>query len=280
MAYESGSQRKNLIIVVAVIAFIAAAVGGALWVRGGDLFKGGGGTGTNRIDAELQNHPQAGELYRTVKANYPDEYQAFVARLSEAARNGGSAAVEAQAFAFTRQLMVNHFAGLAKAPNGRIVEIARQYHLLATTLQRSNVALCAQLATTGFRPGSRPPPEAMAILNRIGTLQLQAARVGETQGGTARTDITPAEGDALVVAIGRRNPEAGRLLSGGNALDLASPAQQCDTAVAIYEAIVAMPAEDAAKVTVSLLRQSFGAAPAPAGGTPSPVAAPVPAATR
>ena len=250
--------RDNIAIkLVAFLAFIGGVMGIGILTTGSPLFTRQAWT-AERIDRELQQSPLVGDLYRTVKAAYPQEYQAFLRQAAETASNGGQAAVERLAYHFSRQLMIRHFSGLARAPNPHLVDITRQYAQLLRTLQQSNPRLCAQFVTSGVGPGTRPPREAMAILSRIAVLQIRAAQAGETGSRAPRPDLTAEEAQSLVGEIGRRSPEAGRLLLDERMLRAAPAEQQCATGVAIYETVAAQPPETAAKAMVGLLREAFG----------------------
>ena len=255
---EGPRGRDNLAIkLVAFLAFLGGVMGIGFLTTGSPFFAKQEWT-TERIDRELQQSPLVGDLYRTVKAAYPQEYQAFLGQAAETASRSGQGAVERLAYNFSRQLMIRHFSGLARAPNPHLVDITRQYAQLLRTLQQSDPRLCAQFVTSGVGPGSRPPREAMAILSRIGVLQIRAARAGETGSRAMRPDLTPEEAQTLVGEIGRRSPEAGRLLTNETALRTAPVEQQCATGLAIYETVATLPPETAAKAMVSLLREAFG----------------------
>lgn len=267
MAYlddeETGTGARSLGAKVTGVIVAFAVILAVRYATSGNIFgAGSGGWTPERVDRELQAHPQAGELYRAVKASYPSEYQAFLRRVTTVAKSGNGAAVETEAFNFTRQLTIDHLEGFSRAPSGQIVAVARQYSLLVSTLQRTDVNLCARFINEGLSPGTRPPPEATAILGRIGVMQIQASRAGETRPSDPRPDLTEQEAAALFREIERRSPSVSRLLADERALASAPPAQQCAAGLAIYETVAAMPPDAAAKATVTLIRHSFTPAPA------------------
>jgi hypothetical protein len=261
MAYltdeETGTGARSLGAKVAGVIAVFAVIMVVRYVTSGNFGAGSGGLTPERVDRELQAHPQAGELYRAVKTSYPNEYQAFLRRVTTVAKSGNSLAVETEAFNFTRQLTLDHFEGFARAPTGQIVDVARQYSLLVGTLQRTDINLCARFVVEGMGPGTRPPPEATAILSRIGVMQIQASRAGEMRPSAPRPELSQEEATVVVREIERRAPSTGRLLADERALASASPAEKCAVGVAIYETVVGLPPETAAKATVSLIRQSF-----------------------
>jgi hypothetical protein len=267
MAYlddqETGTGPRSLGVKVAGVLAVVAVLMVVRYVTTGNIFgAGSGGWTTERVDRELQAHPQAGELYRVVKASYPNEYQAFLGRVLTVAKTESSMAVETEAFNFARQLTVGHFDGFSRAPSAQIVDVARQYSLLVSTLQRTDVNLCARFVVGGMGPGTRPPREATAILGRIAVMQIQAARAGETGPGVSRPDLNEQEAAAFFREIERRSPAASRLLADERALTSAPPAQQCAAGLVIYDAIISLPADAAAKATVTLLRHAINPGPA------------------
>jgi hypothetical protein len=69
--------------------------------------------------------------------------------------------------------------------------------------------------------------------------------------------LTEQESAAFFREIERQSPAAGRLLADERALAAAPPDQQCAAGAAIHQAILNLPADAGARVTVSLLRRSF-----------------------
>lgn len=223
----------------------------------------------DRVEAELMADSQGREIYQTIKDAYPADYRLLLGRLTTLAASGTLEERQREMGAFTRRLMIEHLDGLARAPSYQLVEIARQYTLLIGTLQRIDPATCAQFLTSGAAPGMQPPPEAQAIMGRIAMLQVRAARAGEAQAGAAplRPEPSAQEDAALLAEVGRRSPEAQRLLMDQNAMRLAPQRQQCAAGLALYQTIETLPPESSARMTVSMLRGSFGQAapPTPVG---------------
>ena len=272
MAYldeEAEGGPPNPISKIGAVLFFMAVGFGLKLAATGNIFGARDEWTAARVDAELQAHPQSGELYRAIKTAYPGEYQAFLRPMTEAAKGGDRRAIIAAAERFSRQLMTTHFDGFTRAPTGRLVEIARQYALLSRTLQRADIGLCAQLYSTGPAPGAQPPAETALLFSHIGALQVLAARAGETRpGAAARAELTEPEQAALMDRIGRHSREAAHLLADRSAMLAATPAQQCAAGMAMDQAIAALPPEDAAKALVSSMRQTFGSAPV-AGAPPA-----------
>lgn len=256
---DSGQPpRSNITAKIAGVLCFVAAFLAMKYITSGSFFGPRHGWTPAQIDSELLANADAGPLYSAIKANFPDDYQRFTVRLAEAARTGGDAAIERDAFAFSHQLMVDHFDDLARAPSAEIQTIARQYVVLYGALRRTDVGLCAQLATTGFRPGIRPAPEVRSILAHIGVMQVAAAHSGETQPRDARGPVNEQEAGQFVRAVQARSRTAGALISNPQAFNAATPDVQCATGAAIYEATAALPPDVAANVMIDLLRETFG----------------------
>lgn len=259
---EDGTSRLGVKIagwVAALLGFLAVAYWGS-----GSLPGSLRGWTPDRVAQELETNAGTRELYSAMKTHYPDDYRAFVQRLSEASRGSDRQAMEREAYAFSRRFMSERFDDLARAPSAQLHDIAREYARLVHVLQQSDVPLCAQFVTTGFTPGARPSAEATAIVNRIGAMQLVAARAGHSQPRDPRGAVTEPQALEFGRALQSRSAAAANLLGDERALRTAAPADQCAVGIAIYDTIGALPADLAASLIVEILRESFGARP-PAG---------------
>lgn len=259
---EDGTSRLGVKIagwVAGLLGFLAVG----FW--GWGTFPGSSRAWTpDRVAQELETNVGTRELYTAMKAHYPEDYRALVQRLSEASQGTDRQAVEREAYAFSRRFMSERFDDLARAPSAQLHDIAREYARLVHVLQQSDVRLCAQFVTNGFTPGARPGPDATAIVNRIGALQVAAARAGESQPGDSRGALTEPQAMEFGRALQARSASAANLLSDERALRTAAPADQCAAGVAIYDTVGALPADLAATLIIEILRESFGGQPRPA----------------
>lgn len=216
-----------------------------------------------RVGTLLETETRMGAIFAAIRVSYPREYREFLQRLTPVARRGDAAEAERMAFAFSSQLMTDHFDGLARARDAELHEIARGYAAFAGALRRTDVPLCAQWFMIGFRPGSRPAAEATPLLVRLSVLQIAASRSGESQSREPRLGLSEGDSERLFGDLAARSPAVATLFGDDTALNAAPPERQCEAAVTLYETIAGLPAEIAANVTIHLLRGTFGtAAPA------------------
>lgn len=242
---------------------VAAAIGFAYKYATTGFIFGQSGWTVERVDAELRSIADAGPVYASIKANYPGEYGAFLRRLLPAAQSGDRMAIEREGFAFTRQLMINHFNELARAPDADLHEIARGYVALTEVLRRTDESLCAQVTVSGFRPGDRLAPEARAAMARIMALQIAAAKSGASQPRGPRPAVGEADAAQFLTALRGRSPDAADLLADPGRLAAAGANRQCAVGIAVHQTVASLPADKAAGLTVELLRELFGGRTAP-----------------
>lgn len=242
--------------IVGVLGVAAAAVAAKFLVP---AFMGSSRDYTpDRVRTEIESDPGNREAFAAIRASYPTEYDTFLRRMADTANSTkDNWALRQQAFDFTRGLMRIHFDGLARAESVEIRNIALQYGALFRALSQSNVDLCGQAATRGFSPGMEVGPEAMAIINHIGAMQITAASHGEARATLPRVAMTEAETQQFLRAVRARSEPSLRLMLDDRAMASATPEQQCQAAIVVYEVIGALPPDDGAKATIQLLRSSL-----------------------
>lgn len=214
-----------------------------------------------RVDQLLMGSPELSQAFNALRTYYPTEYRAILQRFVALLRSGASlAATQQSSFGEMRSFMASRMDALAAAPDADLASLANAYRDLAETLGRVDVQLCAQWATTGFRPGSQPPPAVLQGLGRISALQITAAHRGEAGGGASRPPPDPATRQALFARLQAIDPASAGLIATGGVMN-ATPEQQCQTGRVLYGAVAELPAPQAAAVTVFLLQQYFRSPP-------------------
>lgn len=249
MAYRDGAARaaRRCAALAFVLSLAAGCSGGDSWTA-------------ERADGVVMASPNA-DLYRAAKESYPDDYNRFLPQAAQQAAESGQWTIEGNARRFAERLMIGHFDGVAKAPDAQLVEIANQHVQLMGALRRISTQLCGQFLREGRLPAEGAPQEAVAIKNRIDALMIRAAASGEHGSQAARPEMTQAERGALLETARGTSPEAAQGLADPGGLHSSSE-QQCAAGTAIYQTIAGLPADQAAKAIVSLLRP-----PPAAGGT-------------
>lgn len=216
-----------------------------------------GSAGPRDVVARVESMPETAELVTAFRTEYPVDYRQFSVVLAVASRRGGDEAAAHDGFLFLRRFMAAKEDAVANAPEAQLVSLAEAYLALARLLRAEDVGACAQLAATGFRPGQRVSPAVVAVLSRLGALQIRAARAGENGLGEARGPLSGADTGAWVRRMWAIDPAAAALVRSAS-LATASPARQCDAGVVAYQAAAELPDAVAANVMAELIR------PAPA----------------
>ena len=141
---------------------------------------------------------------------------------------------------------------VASAPEADLVEMAAANLAAFETMQRTDVAICAQFFISGIRPGQVPPAAIAHALDRSAALHLRAARHGEEGGAEPRPPIGEAERALWVERMRAIDPEAAALVLSG--VETAPAEAQCRAAVTLYRAAAELPPKLSARVTADLVR--------------------------
>jgi hypothetical protein len=251
--------------IIAVVAILTLPIGSIF--DGGDDTAGGADTASaantpERIGAELLSDPASRDLFTLIRAAYPREYRQLLERLSEIRPVGDKAEEARQIAAFANRLMIDHFDGLARAPDDQLHALARDNAILARALRATDVELCARWFSEGFLPDDRVAPEVSRIRTGITMKTIEAMRVGETQPREARRGPRESDSKQFQNGLRARSPEVLALFS-EDRIDQAPPDRRCEAAVITYETIASLPPDAAAYIIVQFLRT--GREPAPPG---------------
>jgi len=254
MAYLDEDHSSNVGRRVGLFVAVAAAILAAKFVMP-DLIRRSEEWPPEKVAAQVEKETENPQLFAAIKANYPDEYRAFIDKVTHAAQIGHPEEMRYEAFSFIDTVMTNHFKGLIKAPSRDIRAIAEQRALLLHALQRTDVRLCAQYITEDGPSGTEPPSEAVSILDRAAAARVAASRAGEIHPGEPRGRLSDSDFGRFRGALEARFASADRLLANSQAVDRASVDDQCTLGVAIYDTIVDLPPDLGAAVMIHLLRR-------------------------
>ena len=258
-AEEEEPRRFRIgILVTAGLLFVAGIMTIGYLTTGSPFFLSQRWT-PEQVDRALQDS-EAAELYRAIKASYPEEYRAFLGNAAAGATEHGGDQLERYAALFGQRMLASHSAGLARAHNPHLIDIARQQVQLLTLLRRADARLCAIFTSGGEVRDSQLPAEARALLTRIEAMTIRAARIGERSSRGFRPALTNEERRALLAAASRRSPEAARVIADPRPMQAAPPDQQCAAGIAMYEAAIGLPPETAATAIVMMMGPVGGGA--------------------
>lgn len=158
--------------------------------------------------------------------------------------------LEARAHGRTRSFMMLRAGDIAQAPTPALQQILRSEVSLIGILQAQSVQHCADFATRGLQPGAEFSGETIRQLGVINRMKIEAAFQGARR-PAARTQASEQDWLALLDILQGSGASAElieTILAGGEG---SPPALVCEGAVALYQGMAALPAEQGARVYAS-----------------------------
>lgn len=212
------------------------------------------------FEAELQ-FSAAGELFRAIQANYPDEYRVLIDQYYDvaAARPADRPALAAAGKRLVDALYKRHARALSRAPAPLLVAINGRQLALIRRLARDDTGLCAQFAGTLFIGRLDLPSAYQQEAAALAASILEAAKAGDAAPpGAARTGLSEGDASAWYSRLLELDP-SGEILSAAMAADdgTGTPEIQCRVGAAVYASIEKLEPEQAANVAAFLLTQTL-----------------------
>ncbi len=161
--------------------------------------------------------------------------------------------IELSAFKHTRSFISAKTAAIAAAPDPEMKRMIAADGALLRQLRIESIDACAQHAMHGMQPGTKPSPTALALVDRSSANRIRAARAGE-QRPTKRSQPSEKDLEAWVVAMyasGASETALDAFFSGS--AENQSAQTQCDATIAMYDALEAMPLDQAGRVYALIL---------------------------
>ncbi|WP_114953807.1 hypothetical protein [Sphingosinicella terrae] len=249
---------------------MAAALGGivimfviGLALRAGSSNDGDGtfqslqrrSTTVERAEAELARDGRSREMMAAFKANYPQEYDQFLRRVVDAVNRRGSAAARQEAFTFMETFVRSKVPHIAEAPDADVNRLGDALVDFSAALREADISLCARFQMGGLTAMDRLPESALPAMSRLNVAQFRAARQAENGRRVPRTALSDADAEAWFARIETIDPESARRIA-DDRLPAATPQQQCDAGLAIYQAAMELPPTRSANVVAELIRQA------------------------
>jgi hypothetical protein len=209
------------------------------------------------LETRLAERPELDGTLAAFRTAYPDDYRAFLERVSAIADAEGLAAAERAAGEDIRRFVAGKAEAIARSPAAELHALARAIAGLVIELQRVDAELCAQFVTQGAMDPARLPASTSRAIGRMNAQFLTAARSGETRRPPARDPLSPPDTAAWLQRMAAIDPALVRQAQAGGPAD-ASPARLCANGVTLHRAAAELPEAQAANVMAHLVRQSFG----------------------
>lgn len=206
------------------------------------------------VEEILLKDRTAAPLYRALKDNYPQEFAALRATLSQKLQAGGAPndvvrEMRVWLGGFTRR----HLAELAQAPHGDLV-LYRQLEIdLAEALERENIAACAHFAMTSLDPNDRLTRATQIQLVDFAAQQINVSAAGRDHPMHRKipAQIDRPDAVAMVQAVRKAGmtQQQFEVWTDTARLDRAPPAQQCAINRYMLRGIDSLPAAQADRIT-------------------------------
>lgn len=223
-----------------------------------------GATGDdNAVDTAIADSPLSEPFLATFKADFPEEYANFRAEQAKLIEDGGDPEdVDGNLYRLAVALSLEHSAGIARAGESELSDLLRRRQDALRLFKAEDVALCASFAETYFYTTSDDTPdEAIGQLIAFEVAYFRAIASGLRRPVT-RPDLDKADLDALTARLqktGLSDQSLSHLVSGD--MDELVESQRCDMAIALHEAVAAMPIQTRVTLVARMMGQLSTEAP-------------------
>ncbi|GEM_PF-1057478 len=246
------TTRGGLISGLIVLAFIIAALAGAGWWIMAQRAHERSPEGVEEI---LLKDRTAAPLYRALKDNYPQEFAALRATLSQRLQTGATPKelvreMRGWLAGFTKR----HLAELAQAPHGDLV-LYRQLEIdLADALERENLTACAHFAMATLAENEKLTRDTQIQLVDFAAQQINVSAAGRDHPMKRKIpagQLDQADAIAMVQAVRKAGMTQNDFDVWTNTarLDRAPAAQQCAINRYMLRGIDSLPAAQADRIT-------------------------------
>lgn len=210
---------------------------------------------TESVETRLNARPELTATLTAFRETYPDDYQAYLASLSDITDRQGAEAADLAATEQLRAFIANKVESIASAPVADLDALADANLASLQRLREAGAALCAAYVRNGAQ-GERLPPAALATIGQANALQFRAALHGEGPRRVTRGQLSEADGAQWYLAIRQLDPPLADRIN-ANTAGQGSAEERCATGITLYRAAAALPPAQAANITAHLVRQSF-----------------------
>lgn len=236
------------------LSIAAAVVVGAICFAGAKQLTSSGVSSAQRaltpkaeVERMLDERASVDPMLGALSEAFPVEWRAMRAELADDIKSSiSSSEVERRAHARSRAFMNSRASSTASAPSASLVAVANAEALLIAQLQRENEQACADFAMRGIQPGSTLSPIAVGLIGRAARARVFATREG-IDTPISRGSASDDDWGAVLAAMEARGatPDLIQAFSNPTA---ATAGEQCGGGVYLYQAVVSLPTEQAARV--------------------------------
>lgn len=196
------------------------------------------------IEAEILATPGAQDLWETIKAEYPDDFDALVAQLQalDFADRRDEVRVEQIGADWLRAFFDRITPMAVKAPAPELIAWSAAEHDLYRTLQRGAVNECAAMTMGEWIFIEDSNAAATSAIARRNAAMVRASAAGERDPQTYAEPDDAAFGElGDAIAETGIDPELQSALGSDEAMQALSVEQQCEIGVAVYAGLSNLP---------------------------------------
>lgn len=252
---------KNFLVVLLVFAVLAAGVyvfaGRDAWDIGAadTAGKPEKNITAEALEAEMKNMGKPAELFEVLKAQFPDEYNAFLAQAADSLNKGASfSESKREGFLFMRSITQKYMDKLILAPDAEMAAFVSSQNALIKQLQREDQQQCADFGMRGFKEDVVLSPQSMDLAAATGIAQINGIRAG-IDNPTPREAASPEDWKVVFQAMmqqGAKQEDIQRLATAAT-VPLTTE-QECSISVQMFAAIETLPQALRGKVFATMLR--------------------------
>lgn len=250
---------KKIVAAVVVLGCVAAGLyvfaGRAAWDINPPAASPAAQVTTAALEQEMKNLGKAGALFEVLKAEFPDEYTAFLAQAVDNHNKGASFSdSKREGFLFMRGITQKYMQNMILAPDEEMTVFIKTQQALINHLQQEDIQQCADFGMRGFKEDIILSPKAMDLAAETGIAQIKGIRAG-IDNPTARDAATPEDWKVVFQVMMQHGatPEDIQRLATAATTPLTTE-QECNISVKMFAAIASLPQAMRGKVFATMLR--------------------------
>lgn len=225
-----------------------------------DAFANRPGNVEAQFDTAVQNDPNMGPMFKAMRDYFPTDYAALKAEMVAQHRAGTPmASISAIGFARMAAFRKSHLGDLAQAPSSELQAFRQSQATLLAQLAKESKAMCARYTFAALLPTDRPSPAGQKALADFGAVQFRAIAAGMKNPVKRDTDAPkPKDAEALAAqmkAEGLSDRHLATFLGAAGAKPL-NETEQCDTGLALTNALTKLPVDQADRISAVLVTHS------------------------
>lgn len=245
-------KRKLLLVLLAALGVLLGWSAMHLAFRG---VRGGPGA---QFDRAVESDPGFTAV-RAMRDRLPEDYARLrAAMVAQAEAGRPMEEIGRSGFGWMRSFMIAEKPAMARAPSAELAAFRRSQLGATEALATDSAEQCARFSMGSLSPADPPSAQALPAIQRAAAAQIEAIAAGRRVPPAPTPDLALADAAALVEGMRRQGvgePLLARF-TGPTGMASAGPAEQCQVGRALLEALDALPAPQADRITRHMIARS------------------------